>query len=46
MATNTTLIDYATYSYNDKQGRVPWADDSAKRSQFVTNILTITGLSP
>lgn len=46
MATNTVLVNYALYDFNDKRGRVPFLDDSAARTQLTTNLLGILGVSP
>lgn len=46
MATNTTLISYALYDFNDKQGRVPFLDDATKRATLTTNLLGIVNVAP
>lgn len=45
MATNTQIIDYCLYDYNDKHGRVPWADDATKRADFESKLVTALGIS-
>lgn len=45
MATNTVLLDYALYDFNDKHGRVPFLDDPAQRAILDTKILGILGVS-
>jgi hypothetical protein len=44
--TNTQLIDYALYSMNDKQGRVPFLDNATLRAQLDAAIVNILGISP
>lgn len=45
MATNTVLLDYALYDFNDKQGRVPFLDNATTRATLETKILGILGVS-
>lgn len=45
MATNTTLVSYALYDFNNKHGKVAWIDNSDQLALAVSNILAITGLT-
>jgi hypothetical protein len=45
MAQYTTIISYCLYDYNDKQGRVPFLDDSTSRTSLSTKIRLACGLS-
>ncbi len=45
MAQYTGIITYCLYDYNDKQGKVPFLDDSTKRSTLATAIRVACGLT-
>ena len=41
----TTIIDYCLYDYNDKEGKVPFLDETAARLDLATKIRLAVGLS-
>lgn len=45
MAQYTTIIDYCLYDFNDRQGEVPFLDDSTLRTSLSTKIRLACGLS-
>ncbi len=45
MAQYTAIINYVTYDFNDKHGKVPWADDSVIRGLFAIAVRVACGLS-
>ena len=45
MAQYTTIIDYCLYDYNDKQGKVPFLDNSTSRNTLADKIRGACGLS-
>lgn len=46
MATNSQLVDYCLYDFNDKKGRVPFLDDATARGQLKANLINILNVSP
>jgi hypothetical protein len=45
MAQYTTIIDYCLYDFNDRQGEVPFLDNSTLRTSLSTKIRLACGLS-
>lgn len=45
MANYSGPITYVLYNFNDKQGRVPFLDNSTQRSALTTAIMAACGLS-
>jgi hypothetical protein len=43
-ATNTQIVDYVLYDFNNKQGRVPFLDNQATRDLLNAQIRAATGL--
>lgn len=45
MAQYTSIITYCLYDFNDKQGRVPFLDNTTQRTALATQIRAACGLS-
>ena len=45
MAQYTTIIDYCLYDFNDKQGEVPFLDNTTTRATLAAKIRGACGLS-